>query len=107
MTNSIVRWDSSRAGCIFNGSSTRTADELNADVVLLALGEGWVDDDAKELARKFYDLPTNVRWFDDQEDSETMSFFSDEAVDWLNEFIAPEGFWFEFDDGFYLNEETE
>jgi hypothetical protein len=100
------RWTADRAGCIFAGSSNRSADDLSAAVILLACDEGWSDHDgARQDAEALYaqDAPNGVYWSDDGgEGSQALSEGADAAADWLNEHIAPEGYWFRFDDGFYL-----
>jgi len=100
-----ARWTPSRAGCIFAGSSHRTADDLNACVILLACDEGWSDHDgARVVAEDLFkqDEPTGCYWADDSDNSEWLSSGALAAEEWLNEHVAPEGYWFEFDDGFYL-----
>jgi len=100
------RWTADRAGCIFAGSSNRSADDLSAAVILLACDEGWSDHDgARQDAEALYaqDAPNGVYWSDDGgEGSQLLSEGADAAADWLNEHVAPEGYWFRFDDGFYL-----
>jgi hypothetical protein len=100
----ITRWTSDRAGCIFAGSSNRTADELNASVVLLAMEQGWTPADASELR----DLVESTDgWLDSDDDSQWLSDESLAADQWLTEHIAPEGYVFHFDDGFYLSAESD
>ena len=95
----ITRWTTDRTGCIFEGASVRTADELNAVVILLALNEGWAPNYAPELR----DTAEGVTgWMDDDDDAECLADESRQAEEWLNEHVAPEGHSFRFDEGFYL-----
>jgi hypothetical protein len=105
-----ARWDADREGCIFAGSSTRTADDLNACVILLACDEGWSEhggarQDAEALFRQ--DTRTGCYWADDPDVSEYLAEAARDAEEWLNEHIAPTGYSFSFDDGFYLWPESE
>lgn len=86
-------------GCWFSGASHRTADELNLAVIDCALGRDWNPDDKETLALVV--LPENSGWFDSGDDSEIASNAAREACDYLNS-LAPNGYMFGFDDGFYL-----
>lgn len=101
----MARWTASRAGCIWAGASTRTADELNALTINLACDEGWdshdgARHDAEALLAQ--DSPTGVLWASDPDVSEWLSEGAQNALEYLNAEVAPEGHRFEFDDGLYL-----
>lgn len=101
----LPRWNADRAGCIYQGSSTRSADELNVLVVQLAAENGWwVDEETRALCAALWRIESHsgVLWFEDSDDSDAITDAARDAADWLNERIAPEGYVFEFDDGFYL-----
>lgn len=104
MGTDIRRWSPERAGCIYAGANTRTADELNALTIKLAVDEGWDDRDARidadEVLAQY--APHGVLWSDDPELSEAVAESAERAVGWLTEHVAPEGYVFEFDDGLYL-----
>lgn len=99
-----TRWPESKAGTIYEGSSVRTADQLNACVVLLAAEEGWDHDGARPIAEK---LDSVGRWFDDPDDSEALTEAADKAIDWLSENVAPEGYFFALSDGLVLVSDEE
>lgn len=84
------------AGCWLAGASSRTADELNVAVIDAALSYGWAPDDKANLANLDPD-----GWFDDPDTAQTASDAATEAESYLNG-IAPTGYRFGFDDGFYL-----
>lgn len=109
------RWSADRAGCLFEGSSTRSADELNMLVVELAADNGWPATDKAtrehlhELSERLWRIESHsgVLWFEDPDDSDAIADAARDAADWLNEHIAPEGYVFEFDDGFYLRADVD
>lgn len=91
------------AGCWFEGAASRTADELNVAVIHAALDRGWEPEDASDLAALTVD-----GWF--AEPTEETGYVSDgeyasdaaiRACDYLTG-IAPSGYYFHFEDGFYL-----
>jgi hypothetical protein len=101
--STTTRWvPGEKQGCIFAGASNRTADSLNACVILLAMEEGWEDhppavhQELKALAQATHG------WCDEDDDSQWLSDEVRTAEEWLNEHVAPEGWAFQFDDGFYL-----
>lgn len=101
----VTRWTAERIGMILEGSSTRTADDLHAAVILLAVGEGWDTPDGAEIdARDLYaqDAPRGVYWAQDVELGDALAEGAELATMWLDEHIAPEGYGFVFDDGFLL-----
>lgn len=98
------RWPADKAGTIYEGASVRTADELNATVILLAAENGWDHGGARPIAEKLLGQETNtgVLWCEDSDDSESLTEAAQEACDWLTEYVAPEGYSFAFDEGFEL-----
>lgn len=85
------------AGCWFNGASSRTDNELHVAVIDAALHWGWAPEDKESLAA----LNPNG-WPDDPDlFAEVASLAASDAEEYLNG-IAPEGYAFGFDDGFYL-----
>lgn len=84
------------AGCWFAGASNRTADELNVAVIDAALTYGWAPEDRVTLETLSPD-----GWFDDPDLAEMASDAALDAESYLQA-IAPEGYAFGFDDGFYL-----
>lgn len=100
------------AGCWLAGASNRTADELSADIIRVAIDRGMVDDTtAKETLAEFDELPSDpvsgTKWVDDWRFSDRLHFDSNRALDWLNDFVAPSGYSFELDDGLYLFKDEE
>lgn len=98
-----TRWlPGEQHGCIFAGASNRTADNLNACVILLAMENGWESGPAA-FHQELKVLAQNTHgWCDEPDDSQWLSDEARSAEEWLNEHVAPEGWSFEFDDGFYL-----
>lgn len=84
------------AGLRFAGASNRTADELNVAVIGAALEYGWEPDDKTDLEALDAD-----GWFDDPDLAEYAADSATRAETYLNG-IAPDGYFFGFDDGFYL-----
>ena len=84
------------AGCWFAGASSRTADELCVAVIHAALEYGWAPDDKADLETLSVD-----GWFESGEESAFVSDDATRAEDYLNS-IAPKGYSFGFDEGFYL-----
>lgn len=77
-----------------------------ARVIEIALAHGWDDEGAADLAARrmgsMLPNPTN----DDlsENDFEKLLWASDDAERWLNENVAPEGYFFEWFDGeFFLS----
>lgn len=85
-------------GCWFAGASSRTADELNACVVLAAMRYGWTPDDASELRTL---AESTDGWADDPDDGQWLSDAGWQAMEYLDS-VAPDGYAFTFDDGFYM-----
>jgi hypothetical protein len=52
-------------------------------------------------------LAQDVDGWADGDDGEWLSEGADDACSWMNENVAPEGFVFTFDEGFYLYAEDE
>jgi hypothetical protein len=67
----------------------------NAELVIIAGGSGWDNKLAIDLANKYMD---NGPVFNDNEDSDLVNF-ADEAEDWMNTAVVPEGYWFGWHDG--------
>ncbi len=99
-----TRWEpGENAGCIFAGSSNRTADDLNGCVILLAMENGWECNEVNSQ-QELRELAQVTGWCEDPDDSQWLSDEARQAEEWLNEHLAPEGWSFTFDDGFYLQE---
>ncbi len=100
------------AGCIFEGSAVRTADELNASVILLALDQGWQGDvangDPADRDALFGLAQDTNGWADDADDSDRLAEASANAVEWMNgePSIVPAGYALSFDDGLYCSKVT-
>jgi hypothetical protein len=97
----VTSWRPDDAGCIFKGSPVRTADELHAAVIQLAASEGWTEAGEGAVLAWY-----TVGWRRDPYETDLLSEAAMHAQKWLNEHVAPEGFVFVFDDGFYLSRET-
>lgn len=104
MNATPTRWTAESAGCIFAGASHRTADELCAAVILLALDEGWDPADATDLRTV---AESADGWLDNADDAQWLGDESYQAEAWLNEHVAPEGYVFTFDEGFMLYAEDD
>lgn len=103
----VTRWTAADTGTILNAS--RTSDELNADVILLACYAGWDSHGgARTDAEALYDQEPSAGGTysaDDLDLAESLSEGATEALAWLNEHVAPEGHYFTFDDGLMLYED--
>lgn len=85
-----TKWTPDNAGCIFAGHRGRY---IFREIVDLALLEGWQPSQ-----------PVNL---DDEPDSEQMIWASEEAEDWLNDNVAPEGYHFGWWEGeFFLQPDS-
>jgi len=82
-------------GAIILDHASRTPEELDADVVALALALGWSPVDRAELDADADGLvPSNVdedAWMDAR--AERIGWAAEDALDWLSEHAAPEGTW--------------
>lgn len=85
-------------GCWFAGASTRTADELCAETILTALQLGWQPTDASDVLKAAEEVNG---WIEGWIEAEFIADAAWDAVEYLSS-IAPEGYWFEFDDGLYM-----
>jgi len=88
------------SGCWLAGSSNRSADELNHAVILIALEYGMPqsEDDARIMAG----LEWEGSWLVDGPDAQAIYEIADDALQYLQS-LAPDGYVFYFDDGFYLS----
>lgn len=84
-------------GCFIAGSGFNTAAEINAQTVELAERYGLpVDSDISDaIARLAAGTETANDW-------QWLSEAADDAVEWLNDRIAPPGHYFTFDDGLMM-----
>ena len=82
-------------GAIILDHASRTSEELDADVVALALALGWAPSDALALGDDADGIvPPHVdedAWTDAR--AERLSWAGEDAVSWLSEHAAPEGTW--------------
>lgn len=94
-------------GRLFEGSVCRTGDGLNAAVVLEALARGWVPEhyDPELLGSDAAVADGRQNYLD--YDDEALSDAASEALDWLSEHAAPEGYVCVFDDGVDVVAESE
>jgi hypothetical protein len=88
------------AGCWFSGSASRSADELNQAVIDAALDQGMPME--ADLRAEYDAVEWEGSWCADSDDSQWLSELGTEACDYLNS-LAPDGYVFYFDDGFYLS----
>ena len=104
-TTKIIKADPSDAGCWVDGHWGQYA---SANVIEMAAAHGWDDAEALGLAQKHLASmgPSTSEELSDEEFS-TMMAAIDEAEEWLNENVAPEGFSFGWFDGefFLMSEE--
>lgn len=103
----VERATAEMAGCWLAGSSNRTVDELNFDTIMIAKDRGFtVSNKDNDILDIFEDQPADpfsgTKWADDVDISQGLSEIADDAVEWLNENVSPDGYHFEFDDGLYL-----
>lgn len=89
---------SEHEGCWFAGASHRTADELSALIILAARDYG------RQTDPELITLAESVRGWCDDEDGSAGNWLheqADAATEYLNG-LAPDGYVFLLDDGFYL-----
>lgn len=84
-------------GCWVAGSGRNRAEEINAQTIELAERYGrTIDSDISDaIGRLHGGTETDT-------DSEWLSEEADNAVEWLNDRVAPEGCYFTFNDGLML-----
>jgi hypothetical protein len=94
------------AGTWREGSSTRTADELNAVIVQDALDRGMpaLSEESAETLKTFN--ASDERWADGDE-GDWLSHMADQAIGWLSNEVAPEGYHFCRDDGLIMHADEE
>lgn len=106
-----IRWESDRAGCIFDGANGW---HNNGRVIDLArnLGMFYTDHD-EQILDAYNKDETSTITLGEGDDAEVVNTgdavigqyeMVDKAIGWLNDNIAPAGYAFGFDDGFYLRE---
>lgn len=103
----IVKATPADAGCWVDGHWGQYG---AARVIEIALEHGWEDEEATDLAaRHMGSMSLNPRNNDlSENDFEKLLWASEDAGRWLNENVAPEGYFFEWRDGeFFLSEEEE
>jgi len=78
--------------------SLYTVTELDREVVMLALDLGWSLDDSSALQLAALIDFTNPVWDEKPQDSAQMlGWFHEEAIDYLNEHVCPDGWVWEHD----------
>lgn len=87
------------SGCVFEGSTSRTADELNVAVIMLAERAGFPA--AKLTEALLTSDAWEDRWLAEADLAQLVSEAAQNAADYLTEQCAPVGHCFMFDGRFY------
>lgn len=113
---------SSGPGVLVEGSTLHTVDELNAQTIRLAIEYGWRasdDSDLREIRRMLTCAGESVEvsrtgrvadltyWHASATEeglSEALGWVADDALDYLNDSVCPDGYALTFDDGLVLEE---
>lgn len=66
---------------------------LSAEIILTAAAYGWKDEEAINAAERYWGRD------EDEDLAETVYDAADEAIEWMNQNVAPEGYRFDYDDG--------
>ena len=91
----VQRISPTAEGCWINDS---IGHYLSAEIILTAAAYGWKDEAAINAAERY--------WGSDPDDENLPEYVydaADEAIAWMNENVAPEGYAFDYQDGgFYM-----
>lgn len=92
---SIQRVSPDAAGCWIDG---HIGHYLSAEIILTAAAYGWKDERAINAAMKYWGGLDG-----DENLAEYVYDAADDAIEWLNANVAPEGYAFDYEDGeFYM-----
>lgn len=96
------------AGCYINCSHS-DADYLNYRIIDFAAHELDWDGGTIDIIKLMFDYETGVSDDNAQEElSESLYFAAEEAVEWMNDNVAPDGcYWAVDDNSLYLMEDTD
>ena len=95
MSEAVKRVEPGAAGCWINGD---IGHYLSAEIILIAEDYGWKDSKAIDAAYRYWGNDPN-----DENIAEYVYDAADDAIAWMNENVAPEGYTFDYHEGeFFL-----